>query len=182
MKSKAKISTLARKSHFWKCQQQRANCKTDLKTEQKQKQSVRVIYVITKFFQQNAIYGFFLWYNTLFFFFGIPNKKINYDELDSVILLFLTCQNVFKIKNKVDKIIVYIPLIALNSQDVITVYITLIFLTDGTMMFEYHETYFEVLSAIAIKIHFSSLILFSTALFDYKTYIDKNIIFELRIQ
>ena len=96
--------------------------------------------------------------------------------------MFLTYQNVFKIKNKVDKIIVYIPLIALNSQDVITVYITLIFLTDGTMTFEYHETYFEVLSAIAIKIHFSSLILFSMALFDYKTYIDKNIIFELRIQ
>ena len=96
--------------------------------------------------------------------------------------MFLTCQNVFEIKNKVDKIIVYIPLIALNSQDVITVYITLIFLTDGTMTFKHHETYFEVLSAIAIKIHFSSLILFLTALFDYKTYIDKNIIFELRIQ
>ena len=69
------------------------------------------------------------------------------------------------------------PLIVLNSQDVITVYITLIFLTDGTMTFDYHETYFEVLSAIAIKIHFSSLILFLTALLDYK-----NIIFELKIQ
>ena len=78
---------------------------------------------------------------------------MNYDELDKVILLFLTCQNVFK---KVDKIIVYMPLIVLNSQDMITVYITLIFLTDGNMTFKYHETYFEVLSAIAIKIHFSS--------------------------
>ena len=146
MKSKAKISILARSSHFWKCQQQRANCKTDLKTEQKQKQSVRVIYVITKFFQQNAIYGFFLRYNTLSFF--SENKKINYDELDSVILLFLSCQNVFKIKNKVDKIIVYIPLIALNSQDVITVYITLIFLTNGTMTFEYHETCLNITKPI----------------------------------
>ena len=50
--------------------------------------------------------------------------------------MFLTCQNVFKIKNKVYKIIVYMPLIVLNSQDVITVYITLIFLTDGTMTFK----------------------------------------------
>ena len=40
------------------------------------------------------------------------------------------------------------PLIVLNSQDVITVYTTLIFLTDGTMTFKYHKTYFEVLSAI----------------------------------
>ena len=59
-----------------------------------------------------------------------------YDELDSVILLFLTCQNVFKLKNEVEKIVVYMPLIVLNSQDVITVYITLIFLTDGTMTFK----------------------------------------------
>ena len=72
------------------------------------------------------------------------------------------------------------PLIVLNSQDVITVYITLIFLTDGTMTFKYHETYFEVLSAIAIKIHFSSLILFLTALFDYKTNDFSKAIFEIR--
>ena len=40
----------------------------------------------------------------------------------------------------------------------------------------------KVLSAIAIKIPFSSRILFSPALFDYKRYIDKNTIFELEIQ